>query len=75
MLEIMLTFICHILILQPIAQAKTKVSEQIDQTIIVICYDGTQGIVINYYSALDPKMKDKLLHFPLLQMLWAQGHE
>ena len=65
----------HILILQPIAQANTKLSEQIDQTITAICYNGTQEIVIKYHSALDPKMKDKLVHFPLLQMLWAQGHE
>jgi hypothetical protein len=32
-------------------------------------------MVIKYHTALDPTMKDKSVHFPLLQMLWAQGHE
>ena len=30
---------------------------------------------MKYHSALDPKIEDKPVHFPLLQMLWAQGHE
>ena len=31
-------------------------------------------MVIKYHSALDPTKKDKSVHFPLLQMLWALGH-
>ena len=31
-------------------------------------------MVIKYHSALDPTKKYKSVHFPLLHILWAQGH-
>jgi hypothetical protein len=40
-----------------------------------IAQANTKEIVIKYPSALDPKMKDKLVHFPLLQVLWAQDQK
>jgi len=55
-----------------ISVASPQFSAQMGQTVTTIFF--TSWYVGRGHYALDPTIKDKSVHFPILQMLWALDH-
>ena len=55
-----------------ISVASPQLSAQMSQTVTTIFF--TSWYVGRGHYVLDPTIKDKSVHFPILQMLWALDH-